>query len=309
VNGEHFRMGSLRCEVRGARGELREYFEDFFRQELSPRANGRSDLVWLMTPTQREFGETHRRFQREGLREFRLGKSRLRAFYRPEPRPQVSVLCEPGELTKLLLPLATNLALFSMRRFYAHAGAIAYRGRGALFYGDSGSGKSTVSLALACRGADLLSDDHVLLNFCGKTPKVSGVSGRARIGAKSERFVFGRRIIEDYRWIPKTRKKDFCVADYVSSTPHVEKPLRTLFFPRLGNRFHARPLASSEAMYRLLAINQNVLFLSKDPTFATYLSYLTALAGLRAWDLTLPRDAKGFEGAINHILEILRFER
>lgn len=50
------------------------------------------------------------------------------------------------------------------RRLYFNATAIALNGNGALFLGPSGSGKSSLALALMALGAELISDDGVWLD-------------------------------------------------------------------------------------------------------------------------------------------------
>jgi serine kinase of HPr protein (carbohydrate metabolism regulator) len=48
-----------------------------------------------------------------------------------------------------------------------HAGCVAIGGRGVLIAGPSGSGKSDLALRLIDRGAELVSDDYVLLRVEG----------------------------------------------------------------------------------------------------------------------------------------------
>ncbi len=47
--------------------------------------------------------------------------------------------------------------------FLLHAAAVSYRGEGLILAGDSGLGKSTMSLALAAMGCDFLSDEYAAL--------------------------------------------------------------------------------------------------------------------------------------------------
>ncbi len=55
-----------------------------------------------------------------------------------------------------------------MKKERMHASCVEYEGKSVLIIGDSGSGKSSLSLALIALGATLVSDDAVDINLSGK---------------------------------------------------------------------------------------------------------------------------------------------
>lgn len=68
-----------------------------------------------------------------------------------------------------------------------HAGCIGARGRGLLLVGDSGTGKSTLTLQCALAGLDLLSEDSVLV--APRTLEATGVPNFAHLCRDGLRFL------------------------------------------------------------------------------------------------------------------------
>ncbi|MEM7506842.1 MAG: serine kinase [Pseudomonadota bacterium] len=61
-----------------------------------------------------------------------------------------------------------------------HASAVAYRGRGLLICGSSGSGKTSLAVEMLALGADLIADDQVLVRAHRGDPSLSppvGIQG------------------------------------------------------------------------------------------------------------------------------------
>ncbi len=76
-------------------------------------------------------------------------------------------LCSPT-VCRALIPLALTFHLARKNLFYAHAAALRDpQGRGWLFTGSHGAGKSTTAYALLNQGWQLMSDDDVLLHKKG----------------------------------------------------------------------------------------------------------------------------------------------
>ncbi|MEM9756035.1 MAG: serine kinase [Pseudomonadota bacterium] len=70
-------------------------------------------------------------------------------------------------------------------RFQIHASAAAINGRAVMFFGPSGSGKSSAALSLMAHGAALISDDIVAVTAGARSLQVAAPPGApARIEAR-----------------------------------------------------------------------------------------------------------------------------
>lgn len=87
-----------------------------------------------------------------------------------------------------LLGPVMALALYLRGMFVLHASAVAIDGRGAIFVGDRGAGKSTMAAALVARGHPLLADDVVAVDVSG-TPCI--VPGFPQLKLDSRAAVIG----------------------------------------------------------------------------------------------------------------------
>lgn len=96
--------------------------------------------------------------------ETRVGRNKFR-------RPQ------PGGY---LLPII-QFMLSAFNIYTVHASAVAVAGRAVLLLGDSGAGKTTMSLALARQGLQFMGDDLVIVEIRNKTPKCHSLLLKAKI--------------------------------------------------------------------------------------------------------------------------------
>lgn len=150
------------------------------------------------------------------------------------------------------LTVAMNAVLFHFRRVLLHAGAVQLGGRVHLFVGDRGAGKTTVTLRLAAAGGTLLCDDHVVIRRGRCNFTVSGCSARTRLTADTERFLFARPLRVAAQDFAGVLKKDVDAGDLCASRPFRDYAADAVYFPRLGTRFHLRPMSRHDGMATLL---------------------------------------------------------
>lgn len=101
---------------------------------------------------------------------------------------------------------ALSFALVKLGREPLHATALEYNGRAMALVGDSGFGKSTLSMALIREGFRLLTDD--LLSLSRKQGRLYALPGipRVKLVSRTARFFF-RASYRGFPMNPKTRKR------------------------------------------------------------------------------------------------------
>lgn len=142
--------------------------------------------------------------------------------------------------------------LYLMRRVLLHAAAVRCQEKTCLFVADKGSGKSTLTLALALNGGIVLGEDHVLLNQSDKVFTLSGCDETMRLTAQSEQYFFDQPLPIAARDYAGVLKKEIRLADYVTCRPYQDFPIDALFFPVIGDTFSIETLSRKEAMQRLM---------------------------------------------------------
>jgi hypothetical protein len=170
-----------------------------------------------------------------------------------------------------------NAVLFHFRRVLLHAGAVRFGGRAHLFVGNRGVGKTTVTLRLAAMGGTLLCDDHVVIRR-GRDFTVSGCSARARLSADTERFLFARPLRAAAQDFAGVLKKDVHAGDLCASRPFRDYRADAVYFPRLGTRFHLRPMPRHEGMAALLRHWRSALRFRDAMQFERCLDFFAAFA-------------------------------
>jgi hypothetical protein len=158
----------------------------------------------------------------------------------------------PAYERRVHLTVAMNAVLFQFRRVLLHAGAVRLGERVHLFVGERGAGKTTITLRLAAAGGTLLCDDHVVIRRGRRDFTVSGCSARARLTADTERFVCARPLRVAAQDFAGVLKKDVDAGDLCASRPFRDYRADAVYFPRLGTRFHLRPMPRNEGMAALL---------------------------------------------------------
>lgn len=82
-----------------------------------------------------------------------------------------------------LIGQALAIVLFQRGHVVLHASAVAFDGRVVAFAGQSGAGKSTLAAACVARGAALVADDIVCVEWRGETPLVRPAYPALRLDA------------------------------------------------------------------------------------------------------------------------------
>lgn len=185
----------------------------------------------------------------------------------------------PAELLAYHAWIVLNRALLVLDRVVLHAAALAYRGTVSVFAGERGVGKSTLSIALARAGAEILADDHVLARQAGGRTLVSGCHARMRVTARTEQHFLKGRLGRGAVDVGGLIKKEFPAHEFFAACPYQERAVDRWFFPRVGARFAVRPIGGGAALLRLMRITGPLL---RFHDRADYDEFLSMLAGLVA---------------------------
>lgn len=175
------------------------------------------------------------------------------------------------------LSVALHRALFLLDRLYLHAAGIRCGDVCALFVGDKGAGKSTLSLALGAAGATVLADDHMVLRRAGGGFVASGCDGEARLLPDAEHHLFGGPVDAPIVELGGVRKKEIAVGRYFASDPFREHAVDRLVFPRVGGAYRIAPLAKRAALVTLIGATRSSHRFAGPGDYAAYLDYLSAL--------------------------------
>jgi hypothetical protein len=171
-------------------------------------------------------------------------------------------------------------------------GAAAKVGNGtALFLGDKGAGKSTISLALGRAGAIVLADDQLMLHDDGRRLRVSGVDGGLRVTEATERHFFARPLDAPTQDFGGTHKKEVRLGAHVAAQPGVDHEPSLLVFPRVGHAFTTTPTARVDAVRRILAAVAPLhRFADAADKHDTLRSITTLVRSVEVYDVTLSPD-------------------
>lgn len=168
--------------------------------------------------------------------------------------------------------------LFFLQRLALHAAAVRLHGLVNVFFGAKGSGKSSTSLQLARCGGTVLGEDRLVLRRSEGGFLVSGSGERFRVTAKTERHFFSAPLDAEIRDVGGVRKKEFPVARFFSTAPHVDFPVDRIFFNRVGTRFAIHPISRHEALLELIRETKASLRFAGADDYRAYLGYLRAFA-------------------------------
>jgi hypothetical protein len=174
-------------------------------------------------------------------------------------------------------------------QFSIHAAALTLRGRGLLIAGDSGTGKTTLTVVLLRAGFGFLGDDTVFLSGDGDTPRVLAFPDEIDLTDQTASFFPELvRLLE----LPKRAgfpKRSMHVDDFAFSRIAWESVPSALVFPGVNGtgRSYVEPMARDEALVELAP---NVLLTEASSSQA----HLNALARLirasRCYRLSAGRD-------------------
>ncbi len=195
----------------------------------------------------------------------------------------------------MYLVVLLNKIFFWMGYTRLHASAISLDGKGSIFIGDRGAGKSSICAYLAGRGGLVLADDDVMLHYDGNSCAVSGCDETMKFMDDAEKHLFGRLDVPvaDFGGIPK---KEIVTAERFATEPYVNHGLDRIFYPRVGEGFAVKRMSSSQLVMRLMStlVQANRFAGAQDP--ALTLGYVVDVADqVAAYELNLSRDFDGLD--------------
>lgn len=234
---------------------------------------------------------------RHGYEVIRLGSQLIyavagRSYVRIEPRRGAAALwttdIEPAVMSELMS--ITVLELAAYRGFFGlHAGAVERDGTGYLLPGASGSGKSSLCLALTRAGFRYVTDDFVLLKADGRALRCVPFFRTFNIDAAWVQHFPELSFVGDLPPLPRGKRMFDPQQCYPGSHSDWARPA-VLVFPTIVARARSelRRLTTREAFCRLLPQSR----VSADPpTAEAHLRTLAMLArASEAFDLHHGRD-------------------
>ncbi|MFL5920424.1 MAG: hypothetical protein ACJ743_11870 [Gaiellaceae bacterium] len=308
-------MHGVEVEVRSNRPELLELVARrlrFFARPASSRPAARfelraADRHFVERPEGRlrsvyepETGEV---VYHEGRDELYIDYGRVRALCRlAEGDVVVSVLEPTAEAAwAATRPLVTLPLLEVLKRhglYGVHAAGLATGSRGVALPGGSGSGKTTVALALARGGFGFLGDDMLFLSANGEEPLLLAFPDELDITDSTAAFFPG--VEGDLRDELGTAKRQLAAERSGGELVPRARP-SLLLFPRIGSgaQTSVEPCAADEALRELVP---NVLL--TDPVSSQrHLDVLGRLArDTRCFRLSLARDLEELPSLVGGLI-------
>ena len=184
--------------------------------------------------------------------------------------------------------IAMYKILLFFKKFYAHAGAIKFKKKVYLFFGEKSAGKSTICLNLAKKGARIISDDHVMLTKGAKRMFVSGSEETSRIDKRTERHLFTSALKIKPKRIGSRLKKEFLLAPHFSTAPYQDFKVDSIFFINRTGEFSIKKIPKIEVVLRLLSSSRRLFRFKQHNEFEEYLHFFSGLGkNLNAFILQL----------------------
>lgn len=175
------------------------------------------------------------------------------------------------------LSVALHKTLLLAERVFLHAAGVRLGDRTAVFVGDKGAGKSTISLTLGAAGGAVLGDDHVVLRRNGARFLAAGCDSHARVTRKTEEHFFAGALEGRVLELAGVRKVEFPVGRHFASDPYREHPIDRLVFSSVRERFRVEPLAKHRALLLLIEATRTSHRFSGPRDYGEYLDYFSDL--------------------------------
>ena len=186
--------------------------------------------------------------------------------------PQYSHTAFEGHLFEII-----HKILFMFERLYIHAAAAKWDDKICAFVGDRGGGKSTVCLKLAREGAQIISDDHIMVTRTGSRFLVSGCEETSRVTEKTEKGILGRVLVEKAAEYNGVMKKEILLKDFFECAHFQDFPIHDLFFINVGDAFGIQPISKQQAVVNLIGKTKAFFRFNSSEDLVEYLSYFSQL--------------------------------
>ena len=225
-------------------------------------------------------------------------------------------LCHTGEgLARISMPVESdklqvathhlfNLCLFELLkrhgRYNIHAAGLSSGGQGLLFTGTTGSGKSTLTVAMLRAGFGLLGDDTLFLSQSCEGIRAQAFPDEIDVTEQTAGFFPELPAFSDAR--KNLRNKAQIVAEEVYQTGWVESCIpRILLFPKVANT-PISVLKPVDPEHALLELATNIMLTEAHSSQA----HLDALGGLiRQCDCYRLETGRDFDTLPNRLRELL----
>lgn len=203
-------------------------------------------------------------------------------------------------------PLHPQLLLWNQDRGAPplHAGLVARAGRGALFVGEGGSGKTTATLACLLQGFDFLGDDYISLLTDDRGAFVGhGVYGSTHVDPDHlARFPELHARAVHPLWENEDKAVVF-LTDVLPERLARESPIDALFLPTVrAGRTSVRPASPAQALLRLI---QGSLALAPHAGSGGVEPLFELAAAVPAFWIDLGADLTEIPAAVAHTLDAL----
>lgn len=211
-----------------------------------------------------------------------------------EPQEAYLLIDRRREASALLLHammIVVNKILARRGLYHLHAAAVLFNGSTLLFVGGKGSGKSTISLALARAGGTIFSEDHVMLRYDGREFWAAGCDANMHLTATTEAHFFQRPL--EGRLVPSggATKKQIDLTAVVEARPYVESRVSALFFPTVNGPFGVSATSKDAAVRRVLEpLLERHRFAGAADTEQFLELFVELVESCETWSLSLSSD-------------------
>ncbi|MGE3518339.1 MAG: hypothetical protein AB7J63_05260 [Vicinamibacterales bacterium] len=197
----------------------------------------------------------------------------------------------------LYLRIVLNAVLRRLGRLRLHAAAVEVGGIASLFVGEKGAGKTTLCLHLAREGGTVLGEDQIMVRRSDSAGVdeflVAGGDDLMRMTAKTETHFFRESPDGPSVEVAGVTKREIRARSHIRYETNLERPVRRIFFPRVGDTFDVQPLDRVAALSRIAA---PLLPINRFTSAEDRRGFLDMLAGMtrqaECFTLTLTPDLR-----------------
>ncbi len=196
--------------------------------------------------------------------------------------------------------------LFMFGRFYIHASAVKWNDRISAFLGDRGSGKTTTCLKLAQEGAQIISDDHILLKKTRNKFFVSGCEETGRVTGKTEKSILQRSLSEKPISYNGVLKKEILLKYFFDCVHYKDFPIHDIFFINIGDIFRISSISKQDAVINFIEKTKPFFRSNRTEDLNDYLTYFSQLVNqVGVFKLTLTTNLED----LNKLVSFLKIKK